>query len=195
MPVGCFTKVSQALQDILSKFVYCRNCTAYENFKLKLYNRAQSRALGAHTEFQLEILTINVISGIVYFREIILESSRNISETTPWSSNESQKLDCKTGWKKNILHNYARNPFYISSRRMISLKSVISVFSYSCAEHPPGWPDVVIAITTSGVQVCQSSHHTVNSLLLTCWIFLKIIKDIVTFWIISWILLDLCRWN
>ena len=43
---------------------------------------AQSLALGTH-KFQLEILTINVISGIVYFREISLESSQNIIETTP----------------------------------------------------------------------------------------------------------------
>ena len=34
--------------------------------------------------FQLEILTINVISGIVYFCKIILESLLNISETTLW---------------------------------------------------------------------------------------------------------------
>ena len=40
-------------------------------------------ALGTRTKFQLEIPTINVISSIVYFREIILESSRNVSETTP----------------------------------------------------------------------------------------------------------------
>ena len=40
-------------------------------------------ALGTGTKFQLEILTLNVISGIVYFHEIILESSQNISETTP----------------------------------------------------------------------------------------------------------------
>ena len=33
----------------------------------------------------LEILTENVIFGIVYFREIILKSSRNVSETTPKS--------------------------------------------------------------------------------------------------------------
>ena len=33
--------------------------------------------------FQLEILIINVITGIVYFHEIILESSRNVNETTP----------------------------------------------------------------------------------------------------------------
>ena len=68
-PGGCFTKVLRALQNILSKFVYCKNRTSYENFKLKI---------------QLEILTINVIFGIVYFREIILKSLWNVSETTPW---------------------------------------------------------------------------------------------------------------
>ena len=39
--------------------------------------------MGTHAKFQLEILGINVVSGIVYFHEIILESSRNLSETTP----------------------------------------------------------------------------------------------------------------
>ena len=82
IPGGCFTNVSRALQYILLKFVYCRNCSFYQNFKLKLCTCAQSMALGTPTKFQLEILTINVISGIVYFREFVLESSRNISETT-----------------------------------------------------------------------------------------------------------------
>ena len=45
---------------------------------------AQSHALGTHTKFRLEILTLNVISSVEDFREIILESSRNVSETTPW---------------------------------------------------------------------------------------------------------------
>ena len=44
---------------------------------------AKSHALGTPTKFQREILTINVISVIVYFHKIILESSRNISETPP----------------------------------------------------------------------------------------------------------------
>ena len=44
---------------------------------------AQSHALGTRTKFQLEILTINVISGIVYFREIMLKSLWNVNETTP----------------------------------------------------------------------------------------------------------------
>ena len=47
------------------------------------------------TKFQLEILTISVISEIVYFREIILESSRNVSETTLWHSEIFQNVfDC-----------------------------------------------------------------------------------------------------
>ena len=45
---------------------------------------AQSMALGTHTKFQLEILIRSTISAIHKFRENILESSRNISETTPW---------------------------------------------------------------------------------------------------------------
>ena len=83
-PGVCFTNVSRALQDILLKFVYCRNRSSYENFKLKLCTCAQNMALGTRTKFQFEILDINLISSIVYFREIILESSRNVSETTPW---------------------------------------------------------------------------------------------------------------
>ena len=91
--------VSWALQDVLSKFVYCRNLISYENFKLKLCTCAQSHALGTRTMFQLEILTGNVISAIVYFREIILESSRNVCETTPrpqwvkyWSAVRSHEI-------------------------------------------------------------------------------------------------------
>ena len=45
---------------------------------------AQSHALSTRTRFQPEIRTINVISGIVYFREIILGSLPNISEIIPW---------------------------------------------------------------------------------------------------------------
>ena len=82
------TKVSRALKNILSKFVYCRNCTSDENFKLKLCTCTctctQSHALDTRSNFQQEILTINVIFGIVYFREIILYSSRNFDEISSW---------------------------------------------------------------------------------------------------------------
>ena len=80
---GCFTNVSRALQNIISKFPYSRHRTSYENFKLKLCTCAQSHALGTRRKLQLEVLTINEISGIIYFREIILENSRNVTETNP----------------------------------------------------------------------------------------------------------------
>ena len=81
---GCFTNVSQALQAILSKFVYCRNRTFLWEFQAEtLCVCDQSHALGTRTKFQLEILTIDVISGIAYFHKIILESSWNVSETAP----------------------------------------------------------------------------------------------------------------
>ena len=44
--------------------------------------------LGTRAKIQLEILTINVVSGIVYFQEIVLESSRNVSEILPWLSGQ-----------------------------------------------------------------------------------------------------------
>ena len=75
---GDFTNFSRAVQNILLKFVYCSNCTSYENFKLKFCTCAQSHALGTHIKFQFEILTMNMISG-VYFYGIILKSSRNVS--------------------------------------------------------------------------------------------------------------------
>ena len=53
----CFTNITQALQNILLKFVYCRSYTSYENFKLK----------HMYAQNQLENLSINIISGIVYF--------------------------------------------------------------------------------------------------------------------------------
>ena len=49
-------------------------------------------ALGTCTKFQLEILTINLIFETEYFRKIILESSCNASETTPWSHHVDLKI-------------------------------------------------------------------------------------------------------
>ena len=44
---------------------------------------AQSYALGTHTKFQFEILTINMISGIVYFYVRLFWGLQNSSKTTP----------------------------------------------------------------------------------------------------------------
>ena len=53
-------------------------------FQAQICTCAQSHALGTCTKSQLEITTKNVISGIVYYSDVILESSQNVSETTPW---------------------------------------------------------------------------------------------------------------
>ena len=94
-PGGCFTNVLRALQNILSKCVYCRNIICDENFKLRLCTCAQNHALGTRAKFQLEILPISVISGVGYFCGIILESSRNVNETTPWPLLLSGLLHCR----------------------------------------------------------------------------------------------------
>ena len=82
---GCFTNVSWALQNDLAKIYDARNHSYGENFKLKLYTCAQSMALGTCTKFQLEILIRIMTSAIHKFRENILESLRNVSETPPRS--------------------------------------------------------------------------------------------------------------
>ena len=64
----------------------------------------QIYALGTCTKFQLEILIINVISGIVYFREIIFESLRNVSETTPRTSTD--RVLPRFVWKCPVLVKY-----------------------------------------------------------------------------------------
>ena len=52
------------------------------------WNFVRVHALGTRTKFQLEILIRTTISVIHKFQENILESSRNVSETTPWISEE-----------------------------------------------------------------------------------------------------------
>ena len=93
-----FTNDSRALLNILSKFLHYIYRTSDENFKPKLCTCAQSHALGTRIKFRLEILTINVISGTVYFRDIILESSRNVIETTPWYASCKRPMGGSSYW-------------------------------------------------------------------------------------------------
>ena len=81
---GCFTNVSRDLQNNIAKIHNTRKHIDDENFKLKLCTCAQSMALGTHTKCKLEIFIRSTISAIHKFRENILESMRNISETTTW---------------------------------------------------------------------------------------------------------------
>ena len=83
MSGGCFTNVSRALQNNLAKIYNAKNHIYSENFKLKFCTCAQSMALGTHTKFQLEILIRGTIFAIHKFGENILESSLNVSETSP----------------------------------------------------------------------------------------------------------------
>ena len=82
-PGGCFTNVLRALQNILSKFVHCRNRTSYVSFKLKLCTCDQSHALGTCTKFQLEILTIKVISGLVYLERLFWRAREALVKQPP----------------------------------------------------------------------------------------------------------------
>ena len=83
-PGGCFTNFLRALQKCVAKIYNAKNHIYSENSKPKLCMCAQSKALGTRTKFQFEILIRSTISAIHKFRDNILESSRNISETTPW---------------------------------------------------------------------------------------------------------------
>ena len=106
----CFGNVVwRALKNILSKFVYCRTRTSYGNFKLQLCTCAQSHSLDTRTKFQLEILIINVISGVVYFCDIILQSSRNVCE----------KHFCY--WKIGLLGSHAGNIIPLRYTRLSAL--------------------------------------------------------------------------
>ena len=90
---GCFTNVSQAHQNDIAKIHNASNHIYDENFKLKLCPCAQSMALGIRTKFQLALGTrtkfqlVMLIGSAIFaihkFRDNILESWRNVSETNP----------------------------------------------------------------------------------------------------------------
>ena len=82
-PWGVFHYVSQALQNNLAKIYSAKSHICGENLKPKLCTCAQSIALGKRRKFRLEILIRCMISAIHKFRENILESSQNVSETSP----------------------------------------------------------------------------------------------------------------
>ena len=89
---GCFTLTFHELFKRISQKYTMPEITfivriSSWNFVPRLCTCAQSMALGTRTKFQLEILIRSTISAKQKFREIILESLRNVSETTPWTSN------------------------------------------------------------------------------------------------------------
>ena len=68
---GCFTDVSRDFQIGLS------------NMCITEIVQFVRLSLGTREKFQLEIVTMNMISDIIHFHEINLGSSRNASEITP----------------------------------------------------------------------------------------------------------------
>ena len=108
----CFTNVSRDLQNSLSKFVYCRNHTSYENSKLKFCTCAQSKVSAWNSH----------IDGIIYFRDIILESSRNVSETTPGHQQPPCWLDSDHSiiwvYYATSISNYVHHTNYVQKRLM-----------------------------------------------------------------------------
>ena len=68
---GCYTNMSRALKICVLPIVLLIRISSLN------FVRVPKGMLWAHVQkFQLAILSVNVISGIVYFREIILESSQ-----------------------------------------------------------------------------------------------------------------------
>ena len=108
--------VSLALQMNLAKIGNARNHIYSENFKLKLCTCAQSKALGTHTKFQLEIRIRSAISAIHKFREDILDSSQNVSKTTP------RRL--ATLWNARLLRTAQPYQHGNVVRRIIQLSSI-----------------------------------------------------------------------
>ena len=108
---GCLTNVSRVIQNSLAKIYNARNHIYSENFELKLCTCAQSMALGTCTKFQLETPKTSTISVTRKFRENILESSRNVSETwvflpINWGPNKMADIADKIlnvfAWQKNF---------------------------------------------------------------------------------------------
>ena len=103
----------------LAKIYNARNDIYAENVKLKLCTCAQSMTLATHSKFQLAILIRSTILVIYKFRENILESSRNISETS-------------TTWRA-LQMNFRGVPMGAKTSQITSLTIVYSIF-YSNAD-------------------------------------------------------------
>ena len=86
-PGGCFTNALRAVQYNLVKINNTRAHLYGQNFKLKLCTCARSVALHIHKSFNLEIIIRNTIPAIQKFPENILDSSTNLSKTTPLHHN------------------------------------------------------------------------------------------------------------
>ena len=98
-PWGCFTNVWRALQNNLSKFVNSWNRTSYFLWEIQtetLY-MCPKHPLGTRTSFSLKFspwMFMGHFWHCTFWRDylMILESSRNVSETTPWHGNRASEV-------------------------------------------------------------------------------------------------------
>ena len=77
--------VSRALQDIISKLVYCKNQTSNENFKLKLCMCAQSMALGTHINFSLKFSPYIGFLALNIFARLFWRACKTLVKQPPGS--------------------------------------------------------------------------------------------------------------
>ena len=79
----------RGFSGILSKYVYLRSSTCDESVGPELCTCAQSHALGSRTGFRLGVLAMGVISGVVYFREIVLGALEALERRPPGDARKS----------------------------------------------------------------------------------------------------------
>ena len=101
---GCYHFENQLLQNILSKFVHCKN---NENFKLKLCTCAQSHAFGTHTKCQLEIIIIMWFLTLYIFTRLLWRARETLMKQPPGHSHRlgSPRWHIATGCHKLCWHN------------------------------------------------------------------------------------------
>ena len=94
IPVGHFTNVSQALQNISLKICVLQKSYFLWEFQADTLYVCPKPCFGHTYKVSAWNSPIDVISGIVYFSEIILESSRNVNETTPRTTERPVYFPC-----------------------------------------------------------------------------------------------------
>ena len=82
-PGGCFTNVSRAHQNIFSQNLCIAEIVPLMRISNWNLHMCPKQCFGHTYKISAWNYHHQCVSGIVYFREIILESSRNVSETTP----------------------------------------------------------------------------------------------------------------
>ena len=102
---------------------------------MKILTCAQSKAVGTRTKFKLEILITSTICAIHKFRGNFLESSRNVSETTPrHSSHMEQKFHLKAAPPIGLNFNHYSDVIMDTMAFQITSLAIVYLTVYSEAD-------------------------------------------------------------